>query len=81
MPVFDPVQSGLILIVALMVAVAAVMLIARSRHRQPNARPLHTMSKDDSVSYFRDFTSKDSAPGVQEEDTAERWGEGLPPPR
>lgn len=84
MPALDPALPGaLIMIVAVVLALVAVWLIDRLRGGKGKAgTTLHGMGKEESLSYFRDYGAGSRAPGVREEDRAERWGEGDgSPPR
>jgi hypothetical protein len=72
----DPGLPGaIILIIAVVAAIAIVWWVDRRRRGQgPRPSGLHGMSRDDSMSYFRDPAATSSAPGVQEEDRQSRWG-------
>ena len=74
---------GLAGVIALVVAIGviAVVLVIWARRTPAPSRRLHSMGREDSVSYFRDFSGKESAPGVREEDEKGRWGEGEAGPR
>jgi hypothetical protein len=76
----DPGLPGaLILILAVVVAVAVVWLVARGRrggHRAGRGGAVHGMAREESLSYFRDYSEDAKAPGVREEDRGKPWGEG-----
>jgi hypothetical protein len=83
MPALDPGLPGaLILILAVVVAVAIVWLLDRRRRdgRRTTGGALHGMAREESLSYFRDYSGDAKAPGVREEDRAEPWGEGESEP-
>jgi hypothetical protein len=83
MPALDPGLPGaLILILAVVVAVAIVWLLYRRRgggHRAGGGA-VHGMAREETLSYFRDYSGDAKAPGVREEDRAEPWGEGESKP-
>ena len=76
----DPGPVGALIVIAAFVAALAILLI-RDRRGRRKSGAMHDMGRDDSISYFRDFSSNTSAPGVQEEDRTGRWGEQDPPSR
>jgi hypothetical protein len=83
MPALDPVLPGaLILIVAVVVAVAIVWFVDRRRRggHRAGSGAVHGMAREESLSYFRDYSGDAKAPGVREEDRAEPWGEGESKP-
>jgi hypothetical protein len=77
----DPGLLGALFVIGAF-ASAVVLLIWRERSGgRRRGSGTHAMERDDSVSYFRDFSSSASAPGVREEDRAGRWGEDDPKAR
>ena len=73
----DPGLPGaIILIAAVVVAGMAVWAVDRRRRRGRAASKLHSMARDDSISYFRDLSANSSNPGIREEDRQGPWGEG-----
>lgn len=74
----DPwIVGALILIAAILVVNAAFRFLGlRGRVRRWRGGATHSMGRDETVSYFRDFGDSSGAPGVREEDRAERWGKG-----
>ena len=74
---------GVFLLTAVIAAVVVGPLVIR-RIRKGVRRShynIHGMGRDDTVSYFRDFSGNAKAPGVREEDRTARWGEGDGGPR
>jgi high-affinity Fe2+/Pb2+ permease len=61
-----------VLIVAIAVGVLCIVAISWLVSRRRRRTGTHSIGREESISYFRDFDSK--GPGVQEEDNVGRWG-------
>jgi hypothetical protein len=79
----DPGLPGAIILVLAVFAAVAIVWFVDRRRRGSSARAsnLHGMSREDSLSYFRDQSATSSRPGVQEEDRIKPWGEDDAAPR
>ena len=74
-----PIDATTVLMLAVVGLAVIVGLVAwrlRPRRGAPGGRArLHSMERDDSIGYFRDFGR--GGPGVREEDRTGRWGAGT----